>query len=60
LRLIEARKGRGPEPHPSLERASSFQPQARIVGAFLRPRECVALSFADRADLQAAGFAALT
>jgi hypothetical protein len=34
----------------------TFQPQARVVGGFLRPGEFVALSFADRADLDAAGF----
>ena len=37
----------------------TFRPQARVVGAFLRPGEFVALSFADRADLQAAGFGPL-
>jgi hypothetical protein len=37
----------------------TFQPQARVVGAFLRPGEFVALSFADRGDLQKAGFGPL-
>jgi hypothetical protein len=37
----------------------TFQPQARVLGAFLRPGEFVALSFANRADLQAAGFGPL-
>ena len=37
----------------------TFQPQARVLGGFLRTGEFVALSFADRADLQAAGFGPL-
>ncbi len=37
----------------------TFQPQARVVGAFLRPGEFIALSFADRADLHAVGFGPL-
>jgi hypothetical protein len=37
----------------------TFQPQARVLGSFLRPGEFVAFSFADRADLQVAGFGPL-
>jgi hypothetical protein len=37
----------------------TFQPQARVLGAFLRSGEFVALSFADRVDLQKAGFGPL-
>jgi hypothetical protein len=37
----------------------TFQPQARVVGGFLRPGEFIALSFADRSALAAAGFGPL-
>jgi hypothetical protein len=37
----------------------TFQPQARVIGGFLRPGEFVALSFANRSDLAAAGFGPL-